>query len=134
MKDIDAVQIPEDCRYSDDHEWARSEGDLVRVGISDYAQDQLGDIVYVELPDFGAVFEKDEGFGTVESVKSVSDLLIPVGGEVVEVNGALEGSPELVNRSPYDDGWMIVVKPGNPTEMDDLMNADTYMEMLKGSD
>jgi glycine cleavage system H protein len=132
MKEISELNLPDDLRYAEDHEWARSEGGNIRVGIDDYAQDQLGDIVYVDLPQAGDMFSKGEEFGSVESVKAVSELYLPVGGEVIEINTKLEDSPELVNGSPYDDGWMVLVKPDNSAELDALMNKDAYLEMLKG--
>ena len=132
MKEINELILPDDMRYAQDHEWVKTEGDGVRVGISDYAQDQLGDIVYVELPEVGASLAKGEEFGTVESVKAVSELFMPIGGEVLAVNTALEDAPENVNNSPYDQGWMIEIKPSDPGEMDTLMTKDAYLEMLKG--
>jgi len=132
MKDIEALNLSEDVRYTDDHEWARAEGDKVRVGLNDYAQDQLGDIVFVELPQVGDSFEQEETFGTVESVKAVAELYMPIGGEVIAVNSALEESPELVNESPYNDGWMIDVKPNDSAELEALMTIDAYVELLKG--
>ena len=132
MKEISELNLPDDLRYAEDHEWARSEGGNIRIGIDDYAQDQLGDIVYVDLPQVGDTFSKGEEFGSVESVKAVSELYLPVGGEVIEINTKLEDSPELVNGSPYDDGWMVLVKPDNPAELDALMDKDAYLEMLKG--
>jgi len=132
MKEIDELNIPDDRRYSTDHEWACRRGGFVRIGISDYGQDQLGDIVYVELPSVGERFEADREFGVVESVKSVSELLMPVGGEVVAVNSALNDSPNLVNESPYEDGWMIEIRPSSPEEMDALMDAAAYLRMLRG--
>ncbi len=132
MKEIDELNLPDDVRYAEDHEWIRSEGDKVRIGISDYAQDQLGDIVFVELPQSGDTFEKGEEFGTVESVKAVSELYMPIGGEILSVNTALEESPDLVNQSPYNDGWMIEVKPSNSAELEALITRDAYLEMLKG--
>jgi len=132
MKEINDLILPDDIRYSQSHEWAKAEGDKVKVGISDYAQDQLGDIVFVELPDVGESFEKGAEFGTVESVKAVSELYMPVGGEIIAVNTALEDAPELVNNTPYSDGWMIEVKPDDPSEMDNLMNQDEYLQTLKG--
>ena len=132
MKDIEALNLSEDVRYTDDHEWARAEGDKVRVGLNDYAQDQLGDIVFVELPQVGDAFEQEETFGTVESVKAVAELYMPIGGEVIAVNSALEESPELVNESPYNDGWMIDVKPNDSAELEALMTIDAYVELLKG--
>ncbi len=132
MKEISELNLPDDLRYAENHEWARSEGGNNRVGIDDYAQDQLGDIVYVDLPQVGDTFSKGEEFGSIESVKAVSELYLPVGGEVIEINTKLEDSPELVNGSPYDDGWMVLVKPDNPAELDALMDKDSYLEMLKG--
>jgi len=131
MKEIDDLILDDDVRYAEDHEWARHDGDLVRIGISDYAQDQLGDIVYVDLPEIGEEFAKGEEFGTVESVKAVSELYMPVGGKIVAVNNDLEDAPELVNTEPYDGGWIIEVNPSDPGDMDDLMDKDTYIEMLK---
>lgn len=132
MKEIDELNLPDDVRYAEDHEWIRYEGDKVRIGISDYAQDQLGDIVFVELPQSGDTFEKGEEFGTVESVKAVSELYMPIGGEILSVNAALEESPDLVNQSPYNDGWMIEVKPSDSAELEALITRDAYLEMLKG--
>lgn len=132
MKELDELNFPDDVRYAESHEWARSEGDRVKVGISDYAQDQLGDIVFVELPEKGETFDKGEAFGTVESVKAVSELYMPVGGEILAVNAALEESPEMVNNAPYSDGWMIEIKAENPSEIDALLSNDAYLEKLKG--
>ena len=132
MKEISELNLLDDVRYSEDHEWARSQGDTIRVGISDYAQDQLGDVIYVELPKVGDSFEKGEEFGSIESVKAVSDLIIPVSGEIISVNPELEDTPELVNSSPYGDGWMIDIKPADPAELDELLTKDDYLEMLKG--
>ena len=134
MKELNELILPQDVRYTADHEWARVEGDVARVGVSDYAQDQLGDITFVELPQAGDAFEKGQEFGTLESVKAVADLYMPVGGEVLSVNRELEKSPGLVNESPYDDGWMIEVRMKDPTELDDLMPMPQYLEMLKGLD
>ena len=132
MKELSELHFPEDVRYAESHEWAKLEGDKVKVGISDYAQDQLGDIVFVELPEAGDSFEKGEEFGTVESVKAVSELYMPVGGEIVAVNKDLEDSPERVNNSPYTDGWMIEVKPDDASEINGLLANDAYLEKLKG--
>jgi len=134
MKEINELILPEDIRYSTDHEWARAEGDLVRIGITDYAQDQLGDIVFVEMPQVGDTFDQGEEFGTLESVKAVSEMYIPLGGEVTAVNSALEDDPDLVNKEPYADGWIIEIKPGDPAELDALMTRDAYLEMLKGQE
>ncbi|HEV8639879.1 MAG TPA: glycine cleavage system protein GcvH [Methylomirabilota bacterium] len=122
--------IPTDLRYTRDHEWAKREGGNVRVGITHYAQEQLGDVVFVELPKVGAKAAQRQSFGVVESVKAVSDLYAPVSGEVVEVNAQLGKTPELVNQDPYGRGWMIVIKPSNPAEWDQLLTAKQYEEHL----
>ena len=132
MKEINELNFPDDMRYAKSHEWARLEGDTVKVGISDYAQDQLGDIVFVEMPEAGETFAQGDEFGTVESVKAVSELYMPIGGEIVAVNSPLEDAPELVNNTPYSDGWMIEVKPDDPAQMDGLLTKDDYIESLQG--
>ena len=132
MKDLSELKFPEALSYVESHEWVRTEGNRARIGITDYAQDQLGDIVYVELPAVGKSFAKGAAFGSVESVKAVSELYMPIGGKVVEINAALENSPELVNSSPYDQGWMIVVEPSSPDELKALLSAPSYREKLKG--
>ena len=132
MKELDELNLPDDLRYAKDHEWTRLEGGKVVIGIDDYAQDQLGDIVFVELPEVGAAFSKGEEFGTVESVKAVSELFMPIGGEILAINTALEETPEHVNNSPYEDGWMIEIKPNDVAEMDALMDKEAYIKMLKG--
>ncbi len=132
MKDINELNLPDDLRYGKDHEWVRLEGDKVKIGIDDYAQDQLGDIVFVELPEVGTTFSKGEEFGTVESVKAVSELFMPVGGEILAINTSLEETPENVNNSPYEDGWMIEIKPSDVAEIDALMDKEAYIKMLKG--
>jgi len=134
MKEISELNLPEDLRYSEDHEWARLEDDKVRVGLDDYAQDQLGDIVFVELPQAADTFKKGEVFATVESVKAVSECYMPVSGEIVSVNNELEESPELVNKNPYGDGWFIVINPSDPSEMDTLMTNEACLEKLKGTE
>ena len=131
MKEINELNFPDDIRYVKSHEWARLEGDTVKVGISDYAQDQLGDIVFVEMPAAGETFAQGDEFGTVESVKAVSELYMPIGGEIVAVNSPLEDAPELVNNTPYSDGWMIEVKPEDPAQMDGLMTKDDYIKSLQ---
>ena len=130
MKEIKELDLPDNLRYSENHVWALLDGEKIRVGISDYAQDQLGDVVYVDLPKKGDSFDKGKEFGVVESVKTVNDLYMPVGGEILAVNPEVEDSPEIVNSSPYGDGWMIEVKPDDPGEMDSLMNNNAYKEML----
>ena len=132
MKELNELKFRDDVRYAESHEWARPEGDRVKVGITDYAQDQLGDIVFVELPEVGDTFDKGQEFGTVESVKAVSELYLPVAGEVVAINASLQDSPEKVNNAPYGDGWMVEVKADNPSELDGLMDKNAYLETLKG--
>ena len=132
MKELSALTLPGDIKYSQDHEWVRIEGDTVVIGITDYAQDQLGDIVYVEMPPVGDTLARGDEFGTVESVKAVSELFLPVGGEVLKVNADLEDTPELVNQDPYVKGWMVGIKPEDPSEIDGLMDKEAYLEMLKG--
>ena len=130
MKEINELNLPDDLKYAKDHEWVKLEGDKVKIGIDDYAQDQLGDIVFVELPEVGATFSKGEEFGTVESVKAVSELFIPIGGEILAINTSLEETPEHVNNSPYEDGWMIEIKPSDVVEIDALMDKEAYIKML----
>jgi len=120
------MKLDQNARYADSHEWARRDGDEIVVGISDYAQESLSDIVYVELPEVGDTFERAESFGVVESVKAASDVYTPLGGEVVAVNEKLEDAPELVNQDPYGAGWLIRLAPSDPSELDDLMDAATY--------
>ena len=122
--------VPAELRYTKDHEWIRVEGDEAVVGITQYAADQLGDIVFVELPDAGRSLEQHATFGVVESVKAVSDLFAPVSGEVVEANGELAAKPELVNSDPYEAGWMLRVRLAEPTQVDDLLDADAYDALI----
>jgi len=124
------ANIPSDLKYTREHEWARQEGANVRVGITHYAQEQLGDVVFVELPKVGARVTAHQSFGVVESVKAVSDLFAPITGEVVEVNTALPKAPELVNRDPYGQGWMIVVKPAGAGALDGLLTAQQYEQHI----
>ncbi len=132
MKEINDLNLPDNLKYTDDHEWANISGDIVTIGINDYAQDQLGEIVFVELPEVGDTFSKGDEFGSVESVKAVSEIFIPISGEIVEINEDLEDAPELVNESCYDGGWLIKVKPETTSELDGLMDKATYLDMLKG--
>jgi glycine cleavage system H protein len=121
------VEYPSDLKYTREHEWAALEEERrVRVGITDYAQDALGDVVYVDLPEEGTEVRAGEAFGEVESTKSVSDIFSPVSGRVVERNGTLADSPELVNQEPYGEGWMVVIEMADPEELDDLLEADDY--------
>jgi glycine cleavage system H protein len=125
------MTFDDSVKYQKSHEWARKDGDLVVVGVSDYAQDSLGDVVFVELPEVGSSFKQGESFGVIESVKSASDLFMPVGGEIAEVNEALSDSPETVNESPFGDGWMIKIKPSDISEYDSLISASEYEEYTK---
>jgi glycine cleavage system H protein len=122
------LNVPEDLQYTRSHEWVRTEDDTATIGITDYAQDELGDIVYVELPEQGATFDAGDSFGTVESVKAVSDLNTPVGGEVVEVNEALDDSPEKINEDPYGDGWIVKLRVSDAGE---LLSASDYEQLLE---
>jgi len=126
------ANVPAELRYTREHEWARAEGGRVRVGITAYAQEQLGDIVFVELPKTGAKVTRMQGFGVVESVKAVSDLFAPVSGEVVEINAELPKKPELVNTDPYGQGWMLVIRMANPKDVDGLMSAADYEKLTAG--
>jgi len=132
MKEINELNLPEDVKYTKDHEWAKLSGDIVTIGINDYAQDQLGEIVFVELPEVEDTFSEGDEFGSVESVKAVSEIYIPISGEIVEINEDLEDAPELVNESCYEGGWLIKVKPSDLSQMDALMEKTAYLDMLKG--
>jgi len=134
MKDVSAFVMPDDVRYTNDHEWARKEGDLVRVGLDDYAQDQLGDIVFIGLPEVGATFAQGEEFATVDSVKASAECYMPVSGKIVEVNRALDESPQSVNQSPYKDGWFVLVKPNDLSELDSLMTSNECLDKLRGKE
>lgn len=133
MKEIQELHLPEELKYTQDHEWVRGT-ETVRIGITDFAQDQLGDIVFVELPEEGSQFEAGEVFSTVESVKAVSEVYSPVSGEVVAVNEALEEKPELVNQDPYGQGWIVDIKINDTSELNTLMDSSAYLEMLKGEE
>ena len=133
MKEIGELDLPGDLSYTEDHEWIRMEDSEAVVGITDYAQDQLGDIVFVELPQPGDQFSKGEEFGTVESVKAVAELYMPVGGEVLAVNPDLEDSPGLVNTHPHSDGWIIRIRPESPAELNELMDRESYVRLLEGT-
>ncbi|MBT2583675.1 glycine cleavage system protein GcvH [Planococcus sp. ISL-109] len=123
------MSTPQELRYSKEHEWVKVEDGKARIGITHFAQDELGDIVFVELPQVGDELKKDEPFGSVESVKTVSELYAPISGKIVEVNSELEDSPEFVNESPYEKAWMVVVEAPSEEDMDGLMSADEYKEM-----
>ena len=131
MKELNELHLPDDLRYTDEHEWARISGDIARIGVSDYAQDQLGDIVFVELPAVGDTIARGEVFGTLESVKAVSELYLPLSGEVVAVNTALTDAPELINQDPYE-AWIIEVRPTDAGEYDQLLTAAAYLDLLRG--
>ncbi len=124
------MNIPANLKYTKDHEWVSLDGDIATVGITHFAQKELGDIVYVEVETLDQTLEKDEVFGTVEAVKTVSDLFLPLSGEIIEFNDALESKPESVNSDPYGAGWMIKVKVSNPAEYDSLLSSDSYKELI----
>ncbi len=125
------MNIPNDLRYSKTDEWVRVEGDIATIGITDYAQSELGDIVYLELPEPGRVLQVDEMFGTVESVKAVADLYAPIAGEVVEANAAVTQRAEMVNQDPYGEGWLIKVQIADPSELDNLLTAEQYAAYIE---
>jgi glycine cleavage system H protein len=124
------MNVPSDLKYTKDHEWVRVEGDVATVGITDFAQGELGDIVYVEVETVDETLDKDEVFGTVEAVKTVSDLFLPLAGEIVEFNEALESEPEMVNSDPYGEGWMVKIKFSDPTELDELLDDAGYKDLI----
>jgi glycine cleavage system H protein len=125
------MNFPEDLKYSKEHEWVRLNGNIATIGISDYAQDQLGEIVFVELPDEGEEFEKDDAFGVVESVKSVNDIFSPISGKIVEINDPVVDSPEIVNEDPYAEGWLVKIEVSDPKELGELMSAKEYEAYIK---
>jgi glycine cleavage system H protein len=126
------MEIPEELRYSSDHEWARRNGARVRVGITDYAQDALGDVVYVEVPTVGTTVAAGDAMGEIESTKSVSEIYAPVGGTVVAANAALSDSPERLNEDPYGEGWICEIEPADDAEVDTLLDADGYRKLIEG--
>jgi len=126
------MQIPDDLRYSTDHEWIRVEGDRARIGITDYAQDALGDVVFVDLPEVGSSVAASASISEVESTKSVSDIYAPVSGTIVEVNGDLADAPERLNEDPYGDGWICVIEISDATELEKLLSADDYRALVEG--
>lgn len=126
------MNIPADLKYTKDHEWVKIEGDVATVGITDFAQSELGDIVYVEVETLDESLDKEEVFGTVEAVKTVSDLFLPLSGEIVEFNEALEDEPEKVNADPYGEGWMVKIKISNPDEVESLLDAEGYKAVIGG--
>ena len=124
------MNFPTNVKYTSEHEWIRLENDKAIIGITDYAQDQLGDIVFVDVTAEGETLEQGEVFGTIEDVKTVSDLFLPIGGEIVEVNPELEEHPELVNKDPYGEGWIIRIKPTDASQMDELLDAEAYKKII----
>lgn len=124
------MNIPENLKYSKDHEWIAIDGDTVTIGITDYAQGELGDVVFVELPGEGDTFDIQDAFGTIEAVKAVSDLYCPVNGEVVGINESLEDAPEIVNKDPYGEGWMLKIKVADKAQLDSLLDAAAYKDLL----
>ena len=124
------MKVPDNLKYTKDHEWIRVDGDNSFVGITDFAQGELGDIVFIEIETEGETLNKEEVFGTIEAVKTVSDLFMPVGGEVLELNPALEDNPDLVNKDPYGEGWMIKVKISDPSEIDGLLSPEEYKDLI----
>ena len=124
------MSVPAELKYTSEHEWIRVEGDEIVIGVTDFAQGELGDVVFIEIETQGESLSKGETFGTIEAVKTVSDLFMPVDGEVLEVNSALEDTPELVNSEPFEGGWMIRVKMSDPSQLDDLMSAEAYGALI----
>ncbi len=125
------MNIPEELKYSNDHEWVRVEGENAYIGITDFAQNELGDIVFVEVETIDDTLEKGEAFGTVEAVKTVSDLLLPVGGTILELNKKLEDEPEMINKDPYGDGWIVKIKMTHPAETDEMLDAAAYKDLVE---
>lgn len=125
------MSLPEELLYSEEHEWVNVEGDLVRIGVTDFAQEELGDVVFVELPEVGDEIERDEPFGSVESVKTVSELYAPISGKVIEINEVLEDNPEYINESPYEQAWMIVIEPSDKSELENLLTDEDYQVFLE---
>ncbi|MFD2517767.1 glycine cleavage system protein GcvH [Salinimicrobium flavum] len=126
------MKVPKDLKYTNDHEWVKIEGDIATVGITDFAQGELGDIVYVEVETVNETLDREEVFGTVEAVKTVSDLFAPLSGEIIEFNESLEDEPEKVNSDPYGEGWMVKIKFTDASEVDDLLTAEEYTEVIEG--
>ncbi len=123
--------VPQDLKFTKEHEWVKVDGDIATIGITDYAQSELGDVVYVELPEIGDMVTQFESMGTIEAVKAVNDVYAPVSGEVMEINESLEGTPELVNQEPYEGGWFIKVKMSDTTELDELLSAKDYTDLIE---
>ena len=130
LKTISNMKVPENLKYTKDHEWLRVEGGTGYVGVTDFAQGELGDIVFIEIETLGETLKRDEVFGTIEAVKTVSDMFMPVGGEILEINPALGDSPDLVNKDPYGKGWMVKIKISDASEIKELLTAEKYKELL----
>lgn len=124
------MNIPADLKYTKDHEWVKIDGDTATIGVTDFAQSELGDIVYVEIETVGETLDQEEVFGSIEAVKTVSDLFMPVGGEILEMNSEIESNPEVINSDPYGKGWMIKVKMGDASDADNLLSADEYKDLV----
>jgi glycine cleavage system H protein len=125
------MDFPEELRYTEKHEWISDEGGIATIGVTDYAQAKLGDVVFVEMPELRMSFKKGDSFGVIESVKAASDIFAPVSGEVIEINSALEDNPEYVNQSPYGDGWIVKFRMADASELDDLMNSNAYQKYVE---
>ena len=126
------MNVPDDLRYSKDHEWSRLEDGRVRIGITDYAQDALGDVVFVQIPDVGTRVAQGDSFSEVESTKSVSDIYAPISGAIIEVNTELADAPQRVNEDPYGEGWLVVIEPDDASQLDQLLDADAYRALIEG--
>ncbi len=124
------MNIPDNLQYTKDHEWVLVEGDIATIGITDFAQNELGDIVFVEVDTVGETLDKEETFGTIEAVKTVSDMFMPVGGEILEFNEAIESAPDTINKDPYNEGWIAKIKVSDPSELEDLLTAEAYKELV----
>ena len=124
------MNVPKELKYTSEHEWIRVEGDEVVVGVTDFAQGELGDVVFMEIETEGETLSRGDTFGTIEAVKTVSDLYMPVDGEIIEVNAALEDTPEVVNSDPFGEGWMVRIKPSDPAQLDELMSSEAYAELI----
>jgi glycine cleavage system H protein len=131
MKELSELNFSDDCFYTETHEWVKKVGKNIKIGVTDYAQDQLGDIVYIDLPETGDIFKKGEEFSNLESVKAVSELYMPISGEVVSVNTALSDTPELINKFPNENGWIVLIKPDDLKEIDELLSKKEYLNILK---
>jgi len=134
MKEFNELNLPDDVKYTQNHEWIKDEGETHKIGITDFAQDQLGDVVFVELPEIGTSLVQGEEFCTLESVKAVAEAYMPIGGEIVSINEELTDKPELVNNDPYTQGWLVNIKPTNPKEIEQLMESSEYRNFIQGEE